>query len=77
MNVILDGTDNFETRYLINDFAVREKIPWVYGAAVGSTGTTMTIIPAWPAAPAHTPRSDKCCRTKPSESPHLWGSVCD
>jgi adenylyltransferase/sulfurtransferase len=44
-NVILDGTDNFETRYLINDFAVQNAIPWVYGAAVGSTGASMTIIP--------------------------------
>ncbi len=45
VNVILDGTDNFETRYLINDLAVRENIPWVYGAAVGSYGATMTIVP--------------------------------
>lgn len=45
VHVILDGTDNFETRYLINDFAVRENIPWVYGAAVGSSGATMTIVP--------------------------------
>jgi adenylyltransferase/sulfurtransferase len=43
--VILDGTDNFETRYLINDFAVQSSIPWIYGAAVGSTGVTMTIRP--------------------------------
>ncbi|MGH9786106.1 MAG: ThiF family adenylyltransferase [Terriglobia bacterium] len=45
MHVILDGTDNFETRYLINDFAVKQGIPWVYGAAVGSYGATMTIVP--------------------------------
>jgi adenylyltransferase/sulfurtransferase len=45
ITVILDGTDNFETRYLINDFAVREGIPWIYGAAVGSYGLTMPIIP--------------------------------
>jgi molybdopterin-synthase adenylyltransferase len=43
--VILDGTDNFETRYLINDFAVERGIPWVYGAAVGSYGLTMPILP--------------------------------
>jgi adenylyltransferase/sulfurtransferase len=43
--VILDGTDNFETRYLINDFAVSQGIPWVYGAAVGSYGLTMPVIP--------------------------------
>ena len=45
VHVILDGTDNFETRYLINDFAVQQGIPWVYGAAVGSYGATMTIVP--------------------------------
>ncbi|OFW39915.1 MAG: thiamine biosynthesis protein ThiF [Acidobacteria bacterium RIFCSPLOWO2_12_FULL_60_22] len=45
VQVILDGTDNFETRYLINDFSVQQCIPWVYGAAVGSYGMTMTIVP--------------------------------
>jgi len=45
IHLIVDGTDNFETRYLINDFAVQEAIPWVYGAAVGSYGATMTIVP--------------------------------
>ncbi|HEY2011847.1 MAG TPA: ThiF family adenylyltransferase, partial [Bryobacteraceae bacterium] len=44
-DVILDGTDNFDTRYLINDFAVSRGIPWVYGAAVGSYGLTMPVIP--------------------------------
>jgi len=43
--VILDGTDNFETRFLINDYAVREGIPWIYGAAVGSYGIAMPIMP--------------------------------
>ncbi len=43
--VILDGTDNFETRYLINDFAVSRGVPWIYGAAVGSYGITMPVIP--------------------------------
>ena len=44
-DVILDGTDNFEARFLINDFAVREAIPWIYGAAVGSYGIAMPILP--------------------------------
>lgn len=44
-NVILDGTDNFETRYLINDFSVQSGIPWIYGAAVASTGMCLTIRP--------------------------------
>ncbi len=43
--VILDGTDNFETRLLINDYAVREGVPWIYGAAVGSYGIAMPVIP--------------------------------
>jgi molybdopterin/thiamine biosynthesis adenylyltransferase len=45
IDLILDATDNFETRYLINDFAVRENIPWVYGAAVGSYGLKLAIVP--------------------------------
>jgi molybdopterin-synthase adenylyltransferase len=43
--LILDGTDNFETRYLINDFAVSQRIPWIYGAAVGSYGLSMPVVP--------------------------------
>jgi molybdopterin/thiamine biosynthesis adenylyltransferase len=43
--VILDGTDNFETRLLINDYSVREGIPWIYGAAVGSYGIAMPVLP--------------------------------
>lgn len=44
-DVILDGLDNLETRFLINDVALKHKIPWVYGGAVASNGMTMTIIP--------------------------------
>jgi molybdopterin-synthase adenylyltransferase len=44
-DLILDGTDNFETRFLINDFAVQNSKPWIYAAAVGSYGLTMTIRP--------------------------------
>lgn len=44
-DVIIDGTDNFETRLLVNDAAVSQGIPWVYAAAVGSYGITMTILP--------------------------------
>lgn len=59
-DVVLDGTDNFETRYLINDAAVKLGIPWVYGAAVGSSGLQMTVRPGkspcltcvWPESPA-------------------------
>jgi molybdopterin/thiamine biosynthesis adenylyltransferase len=44
-DLILDATDNFETRYLINDFAVREGVPWIYGAAVASYGLKLAIVP--------------------------------
>jgi molybdopterin-synthase adenylyltransferase len=43
--LILDGTDNFETRLLVNDASVALGIPWIYAAAVGSAGVTMTILP--------------------------------
>jgi len=43
--LVLDGTDNFDTRYLINDACVKHEISWIYGAAVGSYGVTMTIRP--------------------------------
>ncbi len=43
--LILDGTDNFETRYLINDFAVKNSLPWIYTAAVGSYGVTLNVLP--------------------------------
>jgi molybdopterin/thiamine biosynthesis adenylyltransferase len=44
-DLILDGTDNFETRYLVNDVSVKRAIPWVYGAAIGSYGVTMPLAP--------------------------------
>ena len=58
-SLVLDATDNFETRYLINDWCVRESRPWIYGAAVGSYGITMPLLPGlacfrciYPAAPS-------------------------
>jgi molybdopterin-synthase adenylyltransferase len=44
-DIILDATDNFETRYLINDFAVQQSIPWIYAAAIGAYAATMNILP--------------------------------
>jgi len=44
-DLILDGTDNFEIRYLINDAAVKLGKPWIYGGCIGSHGQTMTIFP--------------------------------
>ena len=45
VQIILDGTDNFETRYLINDFAVSKSLPWIYAAGVASYAVTMTVLP--------------------------------
>ena len=44
-SLILDGTDNYEARYLINDVSVKRAIPWIYGAAVGTKGSVMPVIP--------------------------------
>ena len=44
-DVVLDGTDNFATRYLLNDACVKHGVNWIYGAAVGSYGVTMTVRP--------------------------------
>lgn len=44
-DVILDGLDNIETRFLTNDVALKLGIPWVYGGAISTTGMTMTIVP--------------------------------
>jgi molybdopterin/thiamine biosynthesis adenylyltransferase len=44
-DVIIDGTDNFEARFLLNDYAVEHGIPWVYGAAVGTYGIAMPVLP--------------------------------
>ena len=44
-DLILDGTDNFETRHLVNDFAVKSNRPWIYAAAVASYGLTFAIRP--------------------------------
>ncbi len=67
-SLILDGTDNFETRFLMNDLAVKHRLPLVYGGAVGATGMCMTIRPGvtpclrclfeGPAPPGSTPTCD-------------------
>jgi molybdopterin-synthase adenylyltransferase len=45
VDVVLDGTDNFETRFLVNEAALKLGLPWVYGGAVGASGQTMTVLP--------------------------------
>jgi adenylyltransferase/sulfurtransferase len=44
-DIVLDATDNFETRYLINDYAIEQSKPWIYAAAIGSYAVTMNILP--------------------------------
>lgn len=44
-DILLDGTDNFETRYLLNDASLKFGVPWVYGGCIGAEGQTMTILP--------------------------------
>ena len=46
--LILDATDNFQTRYLLNDFSIESGTPWIYAAAIGSYAATMNIVPAGP-----------------------------
>ena len=69
VDLIIDGTDNFDVRYLVNDVAVKHGIPWIYGGAVSSRGMTFTIIPEqtpcfrciFPEAPA--PGTAQTCDT--------------
>jgi molybdopterin-synthase adenylyltransferase len=57
--LVLDGTDNFQTRYLINDWCRQQRLPWIYAGAVGTEGASMVVTNEsaclrclWPAAPA-------------------------
>ncbi|MFB3916037.1 MAG: ThiF family adenylyltransferase [Terriglobales bacterium] len=65
--LILDGTDNFETRYLLNDYAVKNGVPWIYAAAVGSYGVTLNILP----------RETACLACVFPESPRGTIETCD
>ena len=67
VDVIIDGTDNYETRYLINDYALEHGSPWIYAAAVGSYGATMNVVPDETA----------CLACIFPESPGGMGETCD
>ena len=58
MDLILDATDNLETRYLINEYCVENQIPWVYGGAVGSEGMTASFLPGGPCFSCFTGHAD-------------------
>lgn len=45
VDLVVDGTDNFETRFLINDYCLKNKLPWVYGGAVGTEGMSYVVLP--------------------------------
>src|ERR1700757_3565595 len=65
--LILDGTDNFETRYLVNDFSVKNGVPWIYAAAVGSYGVTLNVLPG----------ATACLACVFPESPHGTFETCE
>jgi molybdopterin/thiamine biosynthesis adenylyltransferase len=69
-HLVLDATDNFETRYLLNDYAVQQSKPWIYAAAIGAYAATMNILPAYPKSgtPDHSSEPDKD-RLSPQQSP--------
>ncbi len=67
-DVVLDGTDNFETRYLVNDVCLRAGVPWIYGACVAAHGTALVV------RPGRTP----CLRCVLGERPAAGsGETCD
>ncbi len=55
VDLVLDGTDNFATRFLVNDFCVQRGIPWIYAGAVGVEGQTFTIVPGGPCLRCYVP----------------------
>ncbi|MBA4603569.1 ThiF family adenylyltransferase [Thermoactinomyces mirandus] len=69
IDLILDGSDNFQVRYLINDVSIKHRIPWIYGGAVSARGMSLTILPGetpclrciFPDAP--TPGTTETCDT--------------
>jgi adenylyltransferase/sulfurtransferase len=83
-NVIVDGLDNFETRYLANDCAVKHGIPYIYGGAVGTVGTAFAILPHTRAGDSpwetllHGSRATPCLRCLFEEAPPPGtGATCD
>ncbi len=83
VDLIIDGSDNFSARYLINDYSVKHGVPWIYGGVVGASGVTATILPGespcyrclYPTMPA--PGTADTCETAGVLSPavDIVGSV--
>ncbi len=73
-DLLLDCTDNFETRYLLNDFAVQQGVPWIYAAAVGAYAATMNILPLTMPSPIAPTACLACLFPEP---PAGLGETCD
>ena len=58
IDLIVDATDNLETRYLINEYCVENQVPWIYGGAVGSEGMTASFLPGGPCFSCFTGHAD-------------------
>jgi adenylyltransferase/sulfurtransferase len=67
-DIILDGTDNFETRFLLNEAAVKLQIPWIYGGCIGAEGQTLTILPSQPPC-------FRCVMNEPPPPAGILGSI--
>lgn len=75
-DVVLDGTDNFEARYLINDVCLREGIPWVYTGVVASYGMTATLVPDAAAGKVQR-EATGCLQCLLGTEPATGGPTCD
>src|SRR5579862_8975737 len=75
--LLLDGTDNFETRLLVNDYAVKNGLPWVYSAVVASYGVTMVVRPGETACLACLTETDRVGATPPENGGATLEPTCD
>lgn len=74
-DIVLDATDNFETRYLINDYCVQQGKPWIYAAAIGAYAATMNIVPR--SGPFPEPLSTACLACVFPEPPSGAVDTCE
>lgn len=78
VHVLVDGLDNFQTRYLLNDLSVKQGLPYVYGGAVGVTGMSTVFLPKSPGASWSDEQSTPCLRCVFPEAPPLGSTpTCD
>lgn len=75
-DVVVDGTDNFETRFLVNDAALEAQVPWIYGGCIGAEGQTMTILPGQtPCLRCLMPDAPPPGATPTCDSAGIWGPI--